>query len=107
MNTEGLKTAIINVLENKKAIDIEEIYVANKTIITDYFVIASGTNLTQVKALAENLEFEISKLGVKPKRIEGYKSNNWILLDYGDVIVHIFLSDTRSLYSLSELWNEK
>ena len=107
MSTDSLKTNIINILKNKKAIDVEEIYVAEKTIIADYFIIASGTSSTQVKALAENLEFEISKLGVKPKKVEGYDSGNWILLDYCDIVVHIFLPEARKLYALSELWSEK
>ena len=107
MSIDSLKTNIINILKNKKAIDVEDIYVAEKSIIADYFIIASGTSSTQVKALAENLEFEISKLGVKPKKVEGYDSGNWILLDYGDIVVHIFLPEARKLYALSELWSEK
>lgn len=106
MKTEDFKNKIKEILENKKAEEIAEIFVREKTSITDYFVIASGKSITQVKSLAENLDFELSKIGIEPKRIEGYKDCKWILMDYGDVIVHIFLQEVRNQYSLEDLWNK-
>ena len=106
MKTEDFKNKIKEILENKKAEEIAEIFVREKTSITDYFVIASGKSITQVKSLAENLDFELSKIWIEPKRIEGYKDCKWILMDYGDVIVHIFLQEVRNQYSLEDLWNK-
>ena len=74
------------------------------TTIGDYFVIASAGSTTQVKALADEEEEQLSKLGYEPRRREGYQSAQWILLDYYDVIVHIFYKETREFYSLERLW---
>ncbi len=106
MNINELRNNIKNILENKKALDIEEVCVKGKTIISDYFIIASGTSTTQVKFLAEHLEYELLKLGIRANRIEGLKNANWVVMDYGDVIVHIFLIGEREKYSLQELWSE-
>jgi ribosome-associated protein len=74
------------------------------TIIADYFIICSGDNVTQVKAIAENVEQELLKRGIKPLGIEGLDYSHWVLLDYGDVIVHVFEKETRSYYDLERLW---
>jgi ribosome-associated protein len=105
MNSTDLKNSIIDILDSKKALDIEEIPIAEKSPIADYFVIASGTSSTQIKSLVETLEEEVSKnFSIKPKRVEGARNANWIVIDYGDVIVHIFSVETRKLYSLEDLW---
>ncbi|MGN1108305.1 MAG: ribosome silencing factor, partial [Oscillospiraceae bacterium] len=74
------------------------------TILANYFVIASASSTTQVKALADEVEYQLGEKGVKPKSIEGYQSQNWIVLDYYDVIVHVFLEETRDFYQLERLW---
>lgn len=107
MDINNLKENIKKILDNKKAIDVEEICVKDKTTITDYFIIASGTSTSQIKSLAENLEFELSKLGIRARQVEGNKNNGWILLDFADVIVHIFLPEIRALYQLSNLWESR
>ncbi len=94
-------------LSSKKAEDILIIDVREKTALCDYFVIASGRNTTQVKALCENLEEQFSKQeGIEPRRTEGVKDGRWGVLDYGDVIVHIFNDESRLFYHLERLWDE-
>lgn len=93
-------------LDNKKATDIEILEIGDVTSLGDYFIIASGRSTTQVKALAGELEDKLSQQGLEPRRVEGETSAMWILMDYGDVIVHIFNHDTRDFYSLERLWSD-
>lgn len=94
-------------LSAKKAGNIVYIDVAEKTSLCDYFVICSGTSATQVKALAENLEEKLSKeCEISPERVEGVRGGRWAVLDYRDVIVHIFNGETRDFYCLERLWED-
>lgn len=93
-------------LDKHKAMDIKVIGVAELTSIADYFVIASGSSTTQVKALSDYVEEELAKEGQEPRRIEGYAASNWILMDYGTVVVHIFQAETRTFYDLERLWKD-
>ncbi len=88
----------------KKAVDLVVLDLAGLTIIADYFVICSGESTTQVKAVAEFIEHEFSSKGVKLLGVEGLDYGHWVLLDYGDVIVHVFENETRSYYGLEKLW---
>lgn len=97
---------IIKILEDKKALDIKQINITEKTTIADYFIIASGTSNTHIKALADNVEEELKKQDIKPVKIEGYNSGTWILMDYSDVIVHIFTELEREHYNLEDLWEK-
>lgn len=101
-----MKDKIIKILDNKKALNIKEIDIKDKTTIADYFVIASGTSSTHVKSLADNIEEELKKDKIYPNKIEGYDSGVWILMDYGEVIVHIFTEQERQNYSLEDLWEK-
>lgn len=74
------------------------------TVISDYFVICSGDNIPQVKAIAEHIESELKKIGCTPLSIEGMTYAHWVLMDYGDVVIHIFEDETRSYYELEKLW---
>lgn len=103
---DELVLKIEDILESKKAKDIKKIDIKNKTTIADYFIIASGTSTTHVKSLADNLEEELKKNNVYPKKIEGYNTGSWILLDYDDIIVHIFTENERENYSLEDLWDK-
>ena len=103
---DELVLKIEDILEAKKAKDIKKIDIKNKTTIADYFIIASGTSTTHVKSLADNLEEELKKNNVYPKKIEGYNTGSWILLDYDDIIVHIFTENERENYSLEDLWDK-
>lgn len=95
---------VVLALDNKKAEDIKVIDIAKLTIVSDYFVIASGNSSTQIKSLADEVEFKLKELGVSPYKVEGYKSENWIILDYSNVVVHIFHKTARSFYDLERLW---
>lgn len=94
----------VQALDNKKAGNIQVIKVRDLTIVADYFVIASTSNSTHVKALADEVEFALKEQGNLPKHIEGYHHANWVILDYSDVMVHVFQEDTREYYNLDRLW---
>ncbi|MDQ5983695.1 MAG: Ribosomal silencing factor RsfS [Eubacteriales bacterium SKADARSKE-1] len=98
-----LADRISSVLDSKKGIDIRVIKTDDKSIISDYIVIATGTSSTHVKALADEIEFKLKEIGVTVKHIEGHRSNTWILLDYGSVIVHVFSNEARKFYDLDGL----
>ncbi|MCM1544755.1 MAG: ribosome silencing factor [Ruminococcus sp.] len=100
-----LTEKIVKVLDDKKAIEIKAIHITEFSIVADYFVIASGTSNTHVKALADEVEYEITQLGIKPTHIEG-RATGWILLDYGSVIVHVFTGESRDYYNLERLWSD-
>ena len=104
MTSFEMVQTIAKLLDSKKAVDLIALDIRDLTTIGDYFVIASGTSNAQVKALSDEVEEGLSKLGFEPRRIEGYQSAVWIVLDYYDVIVHIFLDQTREFYSLERLW---
>ena len=94
----------VKALDSKKAKNIKVLKGDDLTILANYFVIASATSTTQVKALADEVEYQLGERGVKPKSIEGYQSKTWICLDYIDVIVHVFLESERDFYQLEHLW---
>ena len=102
---EKLST-IVKALDSKKAEDIRIIEIGDLTIVADYFVIANGTSSTQTKALAEEVEFKMSQLGIEPNRTEGYQGATWVVLDYGDIIVHVFYQETRDHINLERLWSD-
>ncbi|MDR1565366.1 MAG: ribosome silencing factor [Oscillospiraceae bacterium] len=95
---------IVTILDKKLAKDIKLIKISDLTVLADYFVIATGTNSTQVKALAAEVEFKLKQEGVTPKNVEGKHPGGWIILDYYSVIVHVFYSETREFYDLEKLW---
>lgn len=102
---EKLST-IVKALDSKRAEDIRIIEIGDLTIVADYFVIANGTSSTQTKALAEEVEFKMGQLGVEPNRTEGYQGATWVVLDYGDIIVHVFYKEIRDHYNLERLWSD-
>lgn len=100
---EELEIAV-RALDSKKAEKITALKVDDLTILANYFVIASATSTTQVKALADAVEYHLEQAGVTPKSVEGIQSRNWIVLDYVDVIVHVFTEEARDFYQLEHLW---
>ena len=96
----------VKVLDKKKAADLSFLKVSDLTILADYFIICSAGSTTQVKALADYVEDEFAKHGIHPTAREGKGGNEWMLLDYGDVIVHIFYREMREFYGLDKLWND-
>lgn len=96
---------IAKILDKKKAIDIIGIETKELTVMSDYFIIASGTSNTHVRALADEVDDEMKKLGVEVDHIEG-RATGWILLDYNDVLVHVFQPESRQYYNIERLWND-
>jgi ribosome-associated protein len=94
-----------NALNDKKAMNITAIKVGELTVIADYFLIATATSNTHVRALAEEVEEKLTAAGFEPDHVEG-KATGWILLDYCGVVVHIFTRDTRDYYNLDRMWSD-
>ena len=101
----NLLNKITTLLENKKAIDLQILDIKKESTLADYFVIVSGTSNPHIKALADNVEEELKKENIYPNKIEGYNTE-WILMDYGDIIVHIFTERERHNYKIEELYNK-
>lgn len=95
--------AAMKALDSKKAIDIQIIKIDKLTILGDYLILASGTSTTHVNSLADEVEYKLSESGVEPHHVEG-RNTQWVLLDYHDVMVHVFHTDARNFYALERLW---
>jgi len=95
---------IIKILQDKKAKDIKVLDISDLSTLCDYFVIATGTSTTHVQSLCDNVEENMDKEGYQLHHKEGFRSGRWILLDYNDVVVHIFYEDERKFYNLERLW---
>ncbi len=102
---DTLKT-IIKAMDSKLAEDIQLIGIKDLTIVADYFVIANGSSTTQTKAIADEVEFKLKQQGIEPVRTEGYSGSTWIVLDYADIVVHVFYKETRDYYKLERLWSD-
>lgn len=94
------------VLDDKKAEDITVIDISNISTIADYFIIANGSNLPHVQSLTNSIINELAKAGFEAKRIEGSRDSTWVLMDYLDVIIHIFTEEDRSFYNLERIWQD-
>lgn len=99
-----LEEKILNIIDNKKGFDVNVIDVHEKTILADKFIVVSGTSSTHVKSLSDNIEVELKKEGIYAKKIEGYREGRWILMDYSEIIVHIFHPEERLIYNIEDLW---
>ena len=104
MTPKELAAALAEIADSKKAYDIKILKIDQLTVLADYFVICSGTSTTHVKTLAEEMEFVLKRRGVSPGHVEGRESGNWLLLDYGGVVAHVFMPETRAFYGLERLW---
>lgn len=104
MQSKEVLSATIEALENLKAFNIDTFEVSELTSITDYMVIASGRSNRQVNAIAENVVTEMKQLGLQPVGVEGQSNGDWVLVDLGDVIVHVMHPETRDYYQLEKLW---
>lgn len=93
-------------LDDKKGEDIAVIDISGVSVLADYFVIGSGTNVNQVQAMADNVQDELGRAGFECRQVEGYQSGQWILLDFGDIVVHIFSRDDRRFYNLERIWRD-
>ncbi|MGI6403159.1 MAG: ribosome silencing factor [Oscillospiraceae bacterium] len=106
MTSKEIVKTTVKLLDAKKAEDIVVLDIQNLTSLGDYFIIASAGNTTLVKTLAEEVEEKLSAQGVEPRKVEGASSAMWILMDYNDVVIHIFYSETREFYCLERLWGD-
>ena len=93
-------------LDDKKGEDIKVIDISEISVLADYFIIANGSNDSQVRALVENVEDELSKAGFEVRQREGYGLGNWVLLDFGSIIVHVFDKENRLFYDLERIWRD-
>ena len=105
-DAKELAEVIADVLDSKKGRDIKVLHVEDKTVIAEYFVLCTGNSSTQVKALAGEVEFRTEQRGLPPYSVEGRDNNSWILLDYSNVIVHIFSREAREFYNLEKLYED-
>ena len=96
----------LKALDEKKAIDVKVIDIHEVSVLADYFVIASGSNQNQVQAMVDNVEEQLGKAGFEAKQIEGTKNSAWVLMDYGDLIVHVFDEENRLFYDLERIWRD-
>lgn len=100
-----IKTAV-SALEDKKGMNISVLDLRKVSDVTDCFIICSGSNRSQIQALSDGVEESLGKKGLSPKGIEGYDSAGWVLLDYGDFVIHIFDKELRDLYDLERIWSD-
>ncbi len=105
-NSKNMVKLAYQALEEKKGEDITVIEIKDISIIADYFIIANGTNSSQVDALVNSVQETLGRDGYEPKRIEGIRSASWILMDYGDVVVHVFSKEDRLFYNLERIWRD-
>ena len=93
-------------LDEKKGEDIKVIEIAGISVLADYFIISNGTNQSQVQAMIDNVQEKMNQAGYSIKRIEGNRSSSWLLLDYGDIVVHVFNREDRLFYDLERIWSD-
>jgi len=104
MEAETLKELIVDALDDLKAVNTVTLDVSGLTDVMDYLVISSGTSNRHVKSLASNVSMEAKKQGMRPMGVEGDDAGEWVLVDFGDVVVHVMLPATRDFYDLERLW---
>lgn len=106
--TDGLKMTKLacKALDDKKGFDIKVIDIHEVSVIADYFIIASGSNQNQVQAMVDNVAEELGRAGYEAKQVEGNRSSTWVLMDYGDLIVHVFDDANRLFYDLERIWRD-
>ncbi len=95
-----------NVIEDKKGTDIKVLNLEGLSPIADYFILANGSNQNQLHAMSDEILEKLNKAKVNPKHIEGYQAGNWILMDYGDFMVHLFMPEAREFYNLDRIWKD-
>ncbi len=105
-NIKEMVLLAVNALEDKKAEDICIIDISEISVLADYFIIAGGNNSSQIQAMSDAVDEKLGKAGYPLKQIEGYNSANWILQDFGDIIVHIFDRENRLFYDLERIWKD-
>lgn len=105
-NSKEMARLAIDALEDKKAEDIRVIDISKVSVVADYFIIAGGTNRSQIQTLSSHVEEILGRAGYPVRQVEGYDTANWILLDFGDIIVHVFDQENRLFYNLERIWRD-
>ena len=105
-HSKAMAKLAIQALEDKKAEDVRIIDISEVSILADYFLIATGNNQSQIQAMADNVQDALGRAGYEMKQVEGYRTANWVLMDFGDVIVHIFDEENRLFYNLERIWRD-
>ena len=106
MTSKEMVKIAYNAIDDKKGMDISIIDISEISVLADYFIIAGGSNINQIKAIADNVVERLGKEDVHPKSIEGYNYASWILMDYKDIVVHVFNQDDRLFYDLERIWRD-
>ncbi len=106
MTTKEAINIALEAMEEKLAVDIKILDIAEISSIGDYFIICNGGSVPQVHAIVNNIDEKLGKCGFAPKQVEGYQNANWILMDYGDFIIHVFDKENRSFYDLERIWKD-
>lgn len=106
MSPEAIRDAVVDALEDVKGFDISVLDVRNMTSLTSYMIVCSGNSSRQTKALADNVCEKLKEKGIETRGIEGEKEGEWVLVDMGDVIVHVMVPATRAYYNLEQLWTQ-
>ena len=105
-NVETMLQKCIELAQEKKGRDIISLKLKGLTVICDYFLVVSATNTRQAQSICDNIEEKMKECGNAPLRIEGYREGKWILLDFGSIVIHIFLEEEREYYNLERLWGD-
>jgi ribosome-associated protein len=103
---EELWRAAVEAAESKQAKDVKVLDLREVTSFADFFVVASGANARQIQAIADEIEIQLKQIGEYPNSVEGYQNAEWVLLDYGDYLIHIFTEKARQFYDLERLWRD-
>ena len=103
METEKILSVAAKALDDKKALELNALRIADLTVLTEYFIIATATSSTHVHSLADEVEAKLSEMGCEPHHMEG-RSTGWVVIDYGTVIVHVFTREQREFYGLDKMW---
>jgi ribosome-associated protein len=104
--SQQMAMVAVDAAESKKAMDVKVLDISDISVFTDYFVICSGSSTIQVKAIADEIERQMGQQGYRLDHMEGYRGERWILMDYRDIIVHVFHTDERAFYNLERLWGD-
>lgn len=106
LEPQALARIAVEAAEEKKAYDITVLNIGSVSIVADYFILVNGRSLTHTQSIAEEVEDKLEQAGATLYRREGYREGRWILLDYGDVVIHVFQESERRFYNLERLWGD-
>ncbi len=106
MTSKEAMQLAVEAMDSKMAEDIRVIDISSVSILADYFIIATGTNRTQIQTIADEVGEKLGRAGMPARSVEGYDGANWILLDFGDIIVHVFDKENRLFYDLERIWRD-